>query len=172
MARLLHLPSKNGPPVCLSAGQAQNKTQLCLHRCASCATCSSHWRMWLVAYTGKWDWKIERERNYRWQGDEKSRRIQTRHPPGVFIEKQDAKCKLGMSWGWRSEDMMTSVPGISAVHKLCYWKTQGSGSLCQLLHLTVPRSKSEISVYWERGRGWRAQQNCSESKLASLSAKK
>lgn len=39
---------------------------------------------------------------------------------------------------------------MSAVHKLCWWKAQGSGSPCQLLHSAVPRSNSVISVYWMR----------------------
>lgn len=53
---------------------------------------------------------------------------------------------------------------MSAVHKLCWWKAQGSGSPCQLLHSLVPRSNSVISVYWERGGdGDEDDRNCSKT---------
>lgn len=57
-------------------------------------------------------------------------------------KKKGEESKQGTSRGRREEEYDDPrVPGMSAVHKLCCWKAQGSGSPCQLPHSTVPRSK-------------------------------
>lgn len=62
-------------------------------------------------------------------------------------QKEDVKAneaRAELLWGGYDDP---HVPGMSAVHKPWCWKSQGSGSSCQLPHSTVTRSDSES--YWD-----------------------
>lgn len=143
MARAVHVSSKRPtlPSGCLVAKQATKKKSI--RSGLMCCVCGwglskTHTHGW------KWEWKVA-FKQHEWNQPRKVRKksiyVWIYFPHSLCKWKKD-DAKANMAQEPRAKEGRYDeppVPGMSAVHELCCWKAQRSGSPCQLLRSTVPR---------------------------------